>query len=230
MKIRIVRPHPDTRIRAKKHRFLLAAGRLEDRTGGVTLASVSGMLTSTTGAPSVQSGGSFVGKEINRCKYNKPNDRCNKIAVTPWLLAFQFTDPTFTGDAEYTLTATAKFSDETTADAKPRNFIWRIPRNQPLDPDFPSIEWPSDNDDISDDADDFLPYGFLEQTTTPDQVKSVSMMPTGGGTITAVSFTNIPEALHIWYAEFDTLPPATYQLQVMISPTNIKTVNNLVVD
>lgn len=66
-----------------------------------------------------------------------------------------------------------------------------------------TINWPSDSEDITDQADDFIPYGDL----TTNHLGLVSMTPSTTGTpISPIHSTSDPVTLEFWSAEFDTLP------------------------
>lgn len=71
-----------------------------------------------------------------------------------------------------------------------------------------SISWPSDGDNISSVADDFCPYGEL------DDFPLGSVTLTGSHTVALLSSYGDYTTLNMWTAQFDTVPPGSYTLAV----------------
>ncbi|MHC5540497.1 chitinase N-terminal domain-containing protein [Singulisphaera rosea] len=123
-----------------------------------------------------------------------------------WLMVFRLTKP-----GEYQLTVTG-FDKEGTQSSDNVQITTSDQDGSPLGSS--SISWPSNGENISAEADDFCPYGEL------DDYPLGSVTLTGSHTVALLSSYGDYVTLNFWTAQFDTVPPGSYTLTVKDSNNN----------
>ncbi len=127
-----------------------------------------------------------------------------------WVILFRVPGP-----GDYQLTVTGSSDDGTVATA---NVTFSVPVPVPgslsvapghhMHPTVVTVNFPSNGDNITDDADDFTPYGGLTQ----HPLGTVSLKSTTGNSVQLLYSYGDYKEYDIWTAQFATVPKGTYTL------------------
>ena len=162
------------------------------------------------------------GKTI--CYYDEPGAGAD--VEYRWFILFRVPAP-----GAYQATVTGSSADGTVTTASVTFSVFSddniiASRDPDMGPGLVTVTFPSNGEDITDEADDFMPYGGLTQ----HPLGTVSLKSTTGNSVQLLYSYGDYQVYDIWTAQFATVPgPAKYTLHVADSTGSGVNVSSLTV-